>query len=223
MTRHTIIVMVSGSFAGALVTWIAMRVSGGKFSSWLETLGPRTLIGTIVIAAVSGLLYSVVHEFGHYIFAVLMGGEVRSVTWTIFSAEEPHVSYGYVPEIARAWGWAGGFLFPTALALLLIGVWLVFADRCPRTLTLLLLTPSVIFLLCNFGCVLELFGGQSHVRGLAFYYGIGKPGEYLLSAGLVLLSLAAYGAVWLRWKTIKARINMGTQQCAPPDADRPRR
>ena len=103
MTNRLIAVLIGGVVIGAVIAIITMRIGGKKLISRLNRVHRRTLVSGIIIAAVSGLLYSVVHEFGHYIFAVALGGEVRSITWTIFGTVEPHVSYHYLPPAARPW------------------------------------------------------------------------------------------------------------------------
>ena len=150
------------------------------------------LVG-FAVAIASGLLYAPIHECGHAIFAVCLGGQVRSIAWE-------HVYYKTLPQGVAPWATAGGALFPTGLAFLLVGIWLLLAERCSAICTRLLLVPSAIFLFCNTGCLVELLQKNGHLAGLASYYGMGKLGELLLSLTLILVSILIYTAIWLRWK-----------------------
>jgi len=205
MTQHTMNVLIGGVTVGVVVGLFVTTVFRTTTARLFNQIGRNTLLAAAVTAAISGLLYSVVHEFGHAIFATVLGGEVRSVTWTIFSGQEPHVSYNYLPDHARPWSSAGGYLFPTIIALLLVTTWLFFAHHLSRLWSLLLLIPSVIFLLCNFGSVFELFSKNSHMRRVANYVGVGRPGEVLLALALVSLSLGVYWGIWRRFKSPQAR------------------
>lgn len=150
----------------------------------------KSTVARFVAAVVSGLLYSVVHEFGHFIFAVALGGTVGSVTLTIFSNAEPHVSYSHLPANAAPWAWAGGYLFPTALALVLIAAWYSRRRWLSSLSASILLIPAATMLLCNLGCIPELFEPNSHVGKFTSYYGMGKMGEALVSLLFAGASLA---------------------------------
>ena len=99
MTSQTMIVIAVGAAGGVFVTLLVRWFTGRKLDVWLQD-NRRIFVTGIVAAVISGLLYSVVHEFGHFIFAVALGGTVRSVTWTVFGNAEPHVSYGDLPHNA---------------------------------------------------------------------------------------------------------------------------
>lgn len=154
-------------------------------------------VGLIVLLSVlTGLFYSAVHEYGHKSVAILLGGEVRSVTWTVFSGE-PHVTYGHMPPSARPWAAAAGIFVPILLALLLAASRLAFGPRLPRWAKATLSTPAAVILIASCGCVIPVFTGGGHMAGLASYYRLGEAGRVLLQLVPVVVSAAGLGA--LRW------------------------
>ncbi|HIJ65789.1 MAG TPA: hypothetical protein HPP77_07535 [Candidatus Hydrogenedentes bacterium] len=182
--------LLVGSLVSGLIGILAVRLySRGRISR-------RTLLVGFAAAIASGLLYSPIHECGHAIFAVCLGGQIRSIGWS-------RVYYSHLPDGVRPWATAGGPLFPSGLALVLVGVWFAIAKRCSDIGSVLLLMPSVIFLFCNMGTLFEYFEGGGHMAGLASYYGMGRYGELFLSAALVSCSLFVYMVIWLRCKSVK--------------------
>ena len=197
MTSRTMIMITAGAVVGVVATLLINWFTGRRLGAWLKRVGRRTVIAGFVAAVVSGLLYSVVHEFGHFIFAIALGGTVESVTWTIFGNTEPYVSYGYLPEGVAPWASAGGFLVPTAMGLVLIAAWFLRRRQWSSLIASVLLIPATTLLICNLGCVLELFQQTSHVRRFTSYYGMGKFGEVMVALALAGASLAMLIAVLL--------------------------
>jgi hypothetical protein len=181
-----------GALAGVLAVLLVKRLTGKGLAAWFSRVGHRAALAAFLAGVLSATFYSVVHECGHVLFAVALGGKVRSVTWTIFSRVEPHVAYDYLPLGADPWARAGGFLLPTGVALVLMAAWFVFA-RGRRSAGLgvgLLLVPAATLLMCNLGCVPELFEQHSHLRSLAAHYGLDKTGEVVLASCLAAVSSA---------------------------------
>ena len=196
MSGRVATVVAVGALGGVLAVLLVKRSAGKGLKAWLSRVGHRTALAAFLAAVLSATFYSVVHEFGHVLFAVALGGKVRSVTWTIFSSVEPHVSYNYLPLGADLWARAGGHLLPTGVALVLMAAWFVFI-RGRRVAGLgvgLLLVPAATLLLCNLGCVPELFQQRSHLRSLAAHYGLGKTGEVILASCLAAVSIAL---IWI--------------------------
>ncbi len=180
LPNHIVRVIVV-SAVGGVVGVLLGGLSGRRFGVWFRRVDRRTVVAWFVAAMVSGLGYSVVHEFGHCIFAVALGGTVESATWTIFSHAEPHVSYSHLPARAAPWASVGGCLFPAALALVLIAAWYPGRRWFSSLGTGILLIPAATMLVCNLGCIPEWFEQSSHIGKFTSYYGMGKMGEVLMS------------------------------------------
>jgi hypothetical protein len=90
---------------------------------------------------------------------------------------------------------SGGFLFPTGLAFVLIGVWYFRRRHWSALFATVLLIPAAIMLISNLGCMLELFQQNSHIGQFVSYYGMGKIAEILASLLLAGVSLGTLAAV----------------------------
>lgn len=217
MPNH-VLMFVSVSAVGGVLAFLIVRWRGGKgLEVWLGRIGMRTVLASFLTAVISGLLYSIVHESGHALFGVLLGGTVESVTWTIFSGVEPQVSFSHLPPSAEHWTWAGGYLVPTGVALVCMTVWFVCLRglRSARFGLAVLLVPASVLLVCNLGCLPELFAPTSHLRSVASCCGLGKTGEVILATCLASVSLALMGmAVW----AARCRVSASNlQRGAPPN------
>ena len=205
------IVIAVGAAGGVFVTLLVRWFTGRKLDVWLRD-NRRIFVAGVIAVVFSGLLYSAVHEFGHFIFAVALGGTVRSVTWTIFGNAEPHVSYGDLPPNAVPWASAGGYLVPTALALVLIAAWYCRRHRWSPLSTTVLLIPAAIMLICNVGVATEMLRQRSHVGKFTSYYGMGKIGEVIVSLSLAAASITILIAVLLTLKNHKSTASGMTTQ-----------
>jgi hypothetical protein len=176
-----IIVLIAAGVVGGLLTLLLDPLGRRHRDARRRRIDPRPAVAGFVAAVVSGLLYSVVHEFGHVIFGIAAGGTVESVTWTIFGNTQPHVSYACLPACAAPWAHAGGYLFPTGLALFSLAVWYFRRRHWSPPATAVLLVFAALMLLPNWGCLPELFDEpNSHFGRFAAYYGIGRSGEVLV-------------------------------------------
>ncbi|MDH3590869.1 MAG: hypothetical protein OER88_03265 [Planctomycetota bacterium] len=191
-------IVAAGS--NSLVIGIAVGVVMGlllrkRFSSFVKREGrPHALLVAGLIAA-TGLLYSVVHEYGHKLVAVMLGGEVTSVSWTAFSGR-PHVVYGYMPEGSRPWAAAGGIVVPVLLAYLLVGARWTLGRWLPRWAKTLLAVPAGTILLISCGAVVPIFTGRGHMASLAAHYGWGETGRVGLQLGMAGVSLLGLAALY---------------------------
>jgi len=163
--------VIVGSCVGGLAGLGAKR--SRKVVNLARRIGVRRICFAGAVAIVSGpVLYSIVHEFGHYVVGIMLGGEVREVVWTVFSGEDPHVSFSSMPEGAGPWMSAAGPILPTLVAVVLIAIWLVFSKRMPWCVGACLVASGFAFLLANVGCVFELFGSGTHMNRLSSHLGL---------------------------------------------------
>jgi hypothetical protein len=158
-TRPATRVLLLATAAIGLVLQAASRPS--KLKTQITSRRRLTFIAT---ALVSGLImYSVVHELGHYVFGTMFGGRVREAVWTVFEGDEPHVSFASLPPGAGVWMQAGGVLLPTALGVVIILLWLALRRRLSWLGHTLMLTPACILLTGNLGL---LAADDQHLIGL---------------------------------------------------------
>ncbi|MBL7154392.1 MAG: M50 family metallopeptidase [Phycisphaerae bacterium] len=162
-------------------------------------IGGRRIFFATVVAIVSGLIfYSTVHEFGHYIVAIMLGGEVREVAWTVLSGGEPHVSFKSMPEGAGPWMSAAGPILPTLVAVVMIAIWLVFSKRMAWYLSVCLVAPALMFLFANVGCVFELFDSGTHMNRLSSHLGLQGIVRVVFELLPLFVSLVMFGLVGCR-------------------------
>jgi hypothetical protein len=141
--------------------------------SLCRQLGARRICFAGVLACASGLvLYSTVHEFGHYIVGKMFGAQVDEVAWTVLSGAEPHVQFSSMPEGVGPWMSAAGPILPTLVAIVLISVWLIFAKRISWYTAACLLAPAIVFLIANLGCFFEMFDSGTHMNRLSAHLGL---------------------------------------------------
>lgn len=198
--NRTVLIMAVGAFVGAVLA-SAFR---GKLRSLVERVGRRRCTLAVLLWVVTSLFYSVVHEFGHYAAGELLGGDVRPVAWTIFSGENPHVRYVYLPEGVRPWTNTAGVVCPVVLGLLLGGVWVAAGHRWPWPLADSLLMPTVVLLLIGTGGVVEIFTGGYHMTSLARHYDLGAAGRILMP--LVPAAISAAGLAGILWRVRRQRL-----------------
>jgi len=176
---------------------------GAKRSRKVVNLGRRIGAQRIcfagAVALVSGfVLYSIVHEFGHYIVGIMLGGEVRDVVWTVLSGQEPHVSFSSMPEGAGPWMSAAGPILPTLVAVVLIAIWLVFSKRMPWYVGVCLVVPGLAFLFANLGCIFELFDSGAHMNRLSSHLGLKGFVRVVFELLPLFVSLVMFGLVGWR-------------------------
>jgi len=162
-------------------------------------IGVRTICFAGAVAVVSALvLYSTVHEFGHYIVGIMLGGEVKEVVWTVFSGEDPHVLFSSMPEGAGPWMSAAGPILPTLVAVAMIAIWLVFSKRMRWFLGVCLVIPALVFLFANVGCVFELFDSGTHMNRLSSHLGLRGFVRVVFELLPLFVSLVMFGLVGWR-------------------------
>ena len=190
------IAVSSGTVVVAVVIGVFVGVLLRKpMSRFIRREGRGHVRLVVLLIVLTGLFYSVVHEYGHKSVALLLGGEVRSVTWTVFSGE-PHVVYGHMPEGARPWAAAGGVLVPILFAFVLVAARLALGRWLPRWANTLLSVPAAVIFLASCGCVIPVFSGGGHMAPLASYYGLGDAGRVLLQLAPVVVSAAGLFVLW---------------------------
>ncbi|MHC4162726.1 MAG: hypothetical protein ACYTDU_13960 [Planctomycetota bacterium] len=190
ISSGTVAAVVIGVFAGVLLR--------KRLNRFVQREGRRHAYLVVGLIALTGLLYSAVHEYGHKSVAQLLGGEVRSVSWTVLSGE-PHVVYGHMPEGARPWAAAGGVFVPILLAFVLVAARVAFGRWLPRWANTTLSVPAAVILLASCGTVIPIFTGRGHMAALASHYRLGEAGRVLLQLVPVLFSVA--GLMALRYGT----------------------
>ncbi len=183
------------------ISMFLVAALAGRLTPVLARVRPARFLFLVGIAVLSGLvLYPMAHEGGHMLFGILFGAvpDWRGVVWTMLTGEEPHGSFRYLPEGASPMMSAGGHLLPTALALLLLVVWRLTCRKAPWSISALLVALPVLFLLSSFGCLFELYQ-NTHMDALAVHFGLTGAARVLVSLGPLLLALAAYGWLAMRW------------------------
>lgn len=190
-----------GMLGGTLSVLVAGLIVRRRKPAWLTALNSAfsplqwaTLVAVAVFSA--AFLYPAVHESGHALAGMALGGEVREVLFTPLSGEEPHVSFGHLPEEARPWMQAGGVFLPILVAYGVLIVWLVLGRRLSGFSQTLLLTPALLFLFSSFGTLFD-----DHLLGMALRLGFDSPlGILLIKSVPIWFTLAAYAIVgWRIW------------------------
>jgi hypothetical protein len=167
---------------------------------WLGTLRSRltdrqwgVLIAFGIFSCV--ILYPIVHESGHALAGLALGGRIAEVAFTALSGDTPHVKFSYLPDDARPWMNAAGVFLPILVAYGLLAVWFGPGRGLSVFRQVLLLTPAVLFLVSGFGI-------DDHLRGMAEQLGCTSEGSVLLVKTIpAWLALAAYAAIgWRFWR-----------------------
>lgn len=187
------LVAIACCIGGLAGLWVKRSRGAGNL---VRRLGPRRIYFAGAVVMVSGLvLYSTIHEFGHYIVGTMLGAEVSEVAWTVLSGVEPHVSFSSMPEEAGPWMSAAGPILPTLVAVVLISIWLVFAKRMSWYLGVCLLAPSMVFLFAGLGCVFELFDSGVHMNRLSAHLGLQGVTRVIFELLPLLVSLLMFAMV----------------------------
>jgi len=167
---------------------------------WLRTLRSRLTDRQWIVLIAFGIfscaiLYPVLHESGHALSGLALGGRIDQVVFTGLSGETPHVKFGYLPHDALPWESAGGVFLPILIAYGLLIVWFGLGRRLSVFRQVLLLTLAVLLLVPSFGI-------DDHLRGMALQLGCTGPGSVLLVKTIpAWLALAAYAVLGRRlWR-----------------------
>ena len=171
------------------------------------TPGIRRL--SFVFGAISIVLIVLpaVHEFGHYLPGVVLGAEVRDVTWTLLSGHAPRVYFHSVSGEAMPWVDAGGVLIPTFFGLVLIALWARYCSRPQSTFWLLLLLSGICLSCKALGPALAAFSSlasYSHLRGLAQISGLHSPAAIGFQLFPLLFVLPTFYYVLTRFRALIA-------------------
>jgi len=145
-------ILATGLLGGTLIGLVAkilIRKRNLAFRMALKTaFTPWQWAVLIVLAFLSGaFLYSALHESGHALAALALGGRVNSIVFTLLGGDRPHVDFDYLPADAGPWMQAGGVFLPILVAYVLVTVWLALGRRLSLFGQALLLTPALLFLL----------------------------------------------------------------------------
>ena len=167
---------------------------------WLRTLGShftrRQFAVWIAVDILSlAILYPTLHESGHALTGLALGGRIAELFFTSLTGETPHVKFAYLPDGARPWMNAGGVFLPILVAYSLLIVWFGPGRRLSVFRQALLLTLVVLLLFPGFGI-------DDHLRGMAEQLGCrGRGGILLVETIPAWLALAAYAAMgWRLWR-----------------------
>lgn len=191
--RFRVLFAVSSAL-GLLMSALCWRFKRNLFSLRLER---KQLFYTVFIAILSVLLYAVVHELGHWFVGYLGGGTATEIVWTPLSGEEPHVSFGTLPEAVVPWMIAGGVWIPTIIGLALVLTWLIFSRRIYRPLGYALIIPGVLFLLSNVACLLPA-GPDGHRKALSTALGLQGFAGTLVEFSPPIVTVAAYWCIFMK-------------------------
>ena len=116
--------------------------------------------------------------------------------WTPLAGEEARVYFVSIPPEARPWMSAAGMLVPTALGLVLLGVWAVLSKRMSWYLSATMAVFGLLLLMGNLGCVFEMFQYNTypnrHMNALATHFGLQGAAMVLLVLSAPLLTLTIY-------------------------------
>ena len=152
----------------------------------------------VLVAFSITVLYAPVHEFGHLSVGMLFGAQGAEVVWTIYSGQNPYVSFTYCPVGVIPWMKAAGIVFPTILGLILLGFWLALGKKISWYLRALLVIPGLILLLGNFSQVCEISRDKGHMRMLALHLGLTGIGAVIFTLLPVMITLLAIAIIWYR-------------------------
>jgi hypothetical protein len=177
----------SRSFLLALAAiGVVLHVASRRFKLKRQIALPRrlTLAGTALFSGL--ILYSVIHELGHYLFGRAFGGRVREVVWTLLEGDKPHVSFASLPPGTGVWMQAGGVFLPTAIGIGGIVLWLVLRRRLSWLGQTLILTPACVLIAGNLGL---LAADDHHLSGLMGRTAVAVPVFSIAILALVAVRL----------------------------------
>jgi hypothetical protein len=191
------LVFFLSALGATLGTILVMRYRPGTVRKRLRGIQGKQLFATIAVLVVSGLLvYSVVHEAGHLLFGIALGGTADHVVWTVFSGDEPNVSFSHLPERAAPWMSAGGNLLPTLVGLVLLGIWFPLSRRTPWWLQVGIAVPGLVLLTGNLGLLID----AGHMSALTRSFGLSGPVGRVIDLSPAVVTVACYGIVVRRMK-----------------------
>ncbi len=190
----------AGTLAGLTACGLISLFRHRRSMRWLGTLRSRLTGREWAVALAfgifsSGILYPIVHESGHALVGLALGGRIEEVAFTGLWGDTPHVKFGCLPDGTGPWMRAAGTFLPILVAYCLLIVW--FGPGCHLSVfrQMLLLTPAVLFLVSGFGI-------DDHLRGMAEQLGCISEGSVLLVKTIpAWLALAAYAVLgWRLWR-----------------------
>ncbi len=188
--------MLFGLAATGLISLFLHR----RRTLWLGTLRSRLTrlqvgVWAVFVLFSTAIVYPTLHEAGHALTGLALGGRIDQVVFTGLSGDTPHVKFSYLPDGARPWMSAGGVFLPILIAYGLLVVWFGPGHRLPVFRQVLLLTLAVLLLISGFGI-------DDHLRGMAQQLGCTSRGSVLLVKTIpAWLALAAYAAIaWRLWR-----------------------
>jgi hypothetical protein len=194
----------AGTLAGMAALGLISLFRHRRSLLWLGTLRSRLTARQWLVAIAFGIfssaiLYPIVHESGHALAGLALGGRIDEVTFTALSGDTPHVKFSHLPDGVRPWMNAGGVFLPILVAYGLLIVWFGPGRRLSVFRQVLLLTPAALFLVSGFGI-------DDHLRGMAEQLGCTSEGSVLLVKTVpAWLALAAYGLLaWRLWRLSQA-------------------
>jgi hypothetical protein len=186
--------LAGGMLFGLIVCGLISLFLRRRELSWLRParalLMPLPLVGLIILSVLScAILYPALHEAGHLLAGLALGGRVEETVLTLATGETPHVKFSYLPDGVQPWMSAGGVFLPIFVASGLLIVWFALGRRLSLLPQTLLLVPALLLLLPSFGI-------DDHLRGMALRFGCRSQGGILLVKTIpAWLTLAAYGLV----------------------------
>ena len=156
----------------------------------------RWRVAAAILAFSGVVVYSLVHEGGHLLFGVLSGGRPNwhAVRWTVFSGEEPHVAFEYLPADAIPWMTAGGILLPTFVGIAVIAAWWLLGRRAVWWLQLLAVIPGLMLLFGNLG----LFAEAGHTLPLAAHLGMHGAVAQIVARSPAFVTLLIFAVIAMR-------------------------
>lgn len=194
----------AGTLAGLTALGLISLLRHRHRMLWLATLRSRLTDRQWVVSIAFGsfscaILYPIVHESGHALAGLVLGGRIDEVVFTGLSGDTPHVKFSHLPDEAGPWMRAGGVFLPILVAYGLLIVWFGPGRRLSVFRQVLLLTPAVLLLVSGFGI-------DDHLRGMAEQLGCRGQGSILLVKTIpAWLALAAYAAIgWRLWRFSQA-------------------
>ncbi len=189
----------------AAISSILALIFANKLQVLTQKLAKKQFLFLIGLSVLSGaVLYPVAHEGGHLIAGTLFGGTPNwdRVVWTGFSGEEPRASFSHLPEEARPWMTGSGPIAPTLIALLLLVLWRCLSRRASWYVSATLVTVPILFLFPTLGCLFELHR-NTHMDALSVHFGFTGVPRVLFSLSPLLVAIAAYIWIGLRFRKLK--------------------
>jgi hypothetical protein len=208
----------AGTLAGMTALGLIFLFRHHRSMLWLRTVRSRLTARQWLVAIAfaifsSAILYPIVHESGHALVGLALGGRIDEVAFTALSGDTPHVKFSHLPDAAGPWMRAAGTFLPILIAYGLLIVWFGPGRRLSVFRQVLLLTPAVLFLVSGFGI-------GDHLRGMAEQLGCTSEGSVLLVKTIpAWLALAAYAVLgWRLWRLSQADSRAKCKPDAPSSA-----